>query len=203
MIRKIFLIPVLLFSAVSIAAANENPWELKRDEQGIKVYTRPVAGSPLFEYRAEMIVDAEIEKAVELYENIDGMPRWFHRCIEASAVKKVSNDEIFVYFAADLSWPFFDRDGVYRQIKTIESGSVVYTLHSAPDEYPLKKNRVRVRYLDAEWRFTPLPGGKTAVNYRTHTAPGGYIHPSLINRFVVSLPFKTFVKFRARLKAAS
>lgn len=183
--------------------ADDHPWELKRNEQGIRVYTRKVDGSPIFEFKAVMTVDENIGKVVALYENVDGLTRWFHRSIEASLVKRVSPDEMYIYFAADLPWPCSDRDGIYRQMKSVDEDSVIYDINSAPDNYPPNKNRARVLYLDAEWRFRPLPDGRTEVNYRTHTAPGGYIPPAMVNRFVVSLPFKTFVKFRNQLKAGN
>ncbi len=185
------------------ALGAEQPWHLQKDEQGIRIYTRPVEGSPILEFRAETTLEASIEDAVLLYERVDLIPKWFHRCLETQLVEQVSNVESLIYFAVELPWPFFPRDGVYRRIKSLDSstGAVVYTLHSQPDIYTWRKGRVRVVYLDAEWRFTPLPGGRTLVNYRTHTAPGGYIPPAMMNRFVVPIPFKTFVKFRALLES--
>ncbi len=201
-IIKIFFLSICvsLLCGVTLAAI-ESPWELKRNEQGIRVYTRPVAGSPLLEFRGETIVNVPVEKATAFYERENELTEWFHRSKESKLIKKISDTESLLYLAADLPWPFFDRDGIYRRVKSVDpaTGAVIYELHSAPDIYPPQKNRVRILYLNAEWRFTPLPDNRTQVNYRTHTAPGGYIPPLLLNRFVVSIPFKTLLKFRAQV----
>ena len=185
----------------SVSAAADYPWELQKDEEGITVYTRKVEGSPVLEFRGETIIDVPVEKAAAFYEQENRITEWFHRAKESRLIKKVSDTESLVYFAADLPWPFFDRDGIYQRMRSVDpaTGAVIYELHSAPDDYPPQKRRVRIVYLDAEWRFTPLPDGRTQVNCRTHTAPGGYIPPALLNRFVISLPFKTLHNLRSLL----
>ncbi|HTL47602.1 MAG TPA: START domain-containing protein [Verrucomicrobiae bacterium] len=176
------------------------PWELKRDLEGIQVSTRPVKDSPILEFQAETVIHAPLEKVIPLFEDTGRMTEWFYKCKEAQLLKQESADEANVYFAADLPWPFADRDGVYRRVKMTADGAVVYKLEAASGTYPRQKGRVRVTYLDSEWRFTPRSDGVTAVYYRIHTAAGGFIPPGVINRFTVSLPFKTLRKFRALLE---
>lgn len=205
-IKKILLFGLVcfIFSAFGLLVASEqvHPWELKKDLDGIRVFTRPVEHSPILELRGETEVDANIGAAVALYEQANRMTEWFYRSKEVKLLKTVSADEGLVYFAADLPWPLSDRDGVYRRVKSVdlESKSVIYKLHAEAGIYPKRKDRVRVNRLDGEWRFTPQPGGRTAVSYRMHTEAGGYIPAGVVNRFTVSLPFKTLLKFRTLLQ---
>jgi len=181
----------------------EYPWVLKRDMEGIKVYNRKVEGSPILEFRSEMIVTAPLDKTLAFFEQDNNMSQWFHRCKESKLVEEISPDEKRIYFAADLILPFDDRDGVYRRIKTEDpvTQTVTYTVTADNRDYPRHKHRVRIEKLTAEWRFTPIENDRTLVEYRQHSEAGGFIPPVLANLFVVTLPFKTFRKFRAALTA--
>ncbi|MBI3316427.1 MAG: hypothetical protein HYZ85_00285 [Candidatus Omnitrophica bacterium] len=197
-----FLLAGLLFYGPQTAAA-EDPWQLKMDRDGIKVYTRKVQGSPVLEFLAETQNNAPLEKATGLYEQVDRMTQWFHRSKDVLLLQENSKDEVLIYFAADLPWPLSDRDGVCRRVKSLDpaDGSVIYKINSAGDLYPRQKGRVRVPYINAEWHFTPLPEGGTSISYRMHTSIGGFIPPALVNNFTLSLPFKTLQKFRALLES--
>ena len=198
--RSIRFIFAALLLLPETAAAKEFSWQLQRDSEDIQVFTRPVEGSPLLEFKAVTVVDAPLEEAAALYENAGRMTEWFHRCKEARVLEQSPEADV-IYFAADLPWPLSDRDGVYRRVKAAKAdGSVEYRMHSERGAYPLQKGRVRVTYLDAAWHLIPLPDGRTRIEYRMHTAAGGFIPAPLVNRFSVSLPFKTLKKFRAALE---
>jgi hypothetical protein len=203
-VRKILLwsIVCFVFSATGVFAAEVHLWKLQKDLEGIQVFTREVENSPILELRGEIEVDADIERTIRLYEQTERRTEWFHRSKEAKLLKSVSASEKHIYFAADLPWPLSDRDGIYRRVKAVDSvtQSVVYTLYAEVDTYPKRKDRVRVNYLDGEWRFTPRPGGRTAISYRMHTEAGGYIPAGVVNRFTVSLPFRTLLNFRRLLQ---
>ena len=196
---------VLLLSCAACVFAREHLWELQKNQEGIKVFTRPVEGSSIYEFKAQTIVNAPLEKVAAFYERVDRISEWFHRSKEVRLLTRLSETESLVYFAADLPWPLSDRDGVYRRLRTDDKskGTVIYNLSSAGDIYPRQKGRVRVLYLNAEWRFQHLPDNRTAVHFRMHTAAGGFIPPALINTFTVPLPFKTLRNFRALVNEAA
>jgi len=199
----LFFLACFVFSASRLPASEQgHPWKLQKDLEGVQVFTREVENSPILELRGEIEVDAHVERAVSLYEQTERMTEWFHRSKEVKLLKAISAEEMLIYFAADLPWPLADRDGVYRRAKFVDSASksVTYRLHGEKDVYPKHKDRVRVNYLDGEWRFTPRPGGRTAISYRMHTEAGGYIPAGVVNRFTVSLPFKTLLNFRTLLQ---
>jgi hypothetical protein len=194
---------VLFLSAQAFAAiAKENPWVLKRNREGIQIYTRKVAGSPILEFRTVMIVNSPLEKTIEFFDEEKRIQEWFHRCAQAELVERISPDEERVYFVADMIWPFSDRDGVYRSVKATDpvNGTVIYTIFADNGDYPEQKNKVRIRYLRTEWRFTPLEGSRTRVEYQQHSGAGGFIPPLFVNIFIVNIPFKTFKNFRDLLQ---
>ncbi len=198
----LFFFGLLLVLSASATAA-EPSWQLQKDKNGIRVFTRSVEASPVLEFRAETEIHAPLGTVTSFYEQVERLTQWFYRCKEAQLLKEVSADESLVYFAADLPWPLSDRDGIYRRLKTVDTatGVVSYQLSAANDRYPAQEGRVRVEFLDAEWRFTPQPKGMTRVYYRMHTSAGGFIPVAIVNRFTVSLPFKTLRKLRSILES--
>lgn len=196
--RACFFYAAVFLLAKSAFAAE---WELRREEQGIKVYTRPVEGSPVFEFLGETVINVPVEKAAALYEDTEKLTQWFHRCKDARLLHQEEPDVRIIYFAADLPWPLHDRDGVYRQIKTTErDGTIRFQLSALKEGHAEQPHRVRVRFLDSEWSFSPAPGNKTEVRYRMHTETGGFIPPVLTNRFTVSLPFKSLRNLKRQLE---
>jgi hypothetical protein len=68
--RSAWIAAVLtVFIAVILHA--EGPWELAKDSEGIKVYTRSVPGSSANEFKGIAEVDAPIEVIVEVFKDID------------------------------------------------------------------------------------------------------------------------------------
>ncbi|MSR78454.1 MAG: hypothetical protein EXS63_09595, partial [Candidatus Omnitrophica bacterium] len=156
--KTFFLILIgFSFFGTLVAATGEYPWQLRKDREGIRVSTRSVKDSPIYELRGEMTISVSLEKVTALYEKVEQMLKWFHRAKEVKLIQNISKNESIIYFAADLPWPLSDRDGVYRRVKSIDAatGAVIYTMtYAGPDLYPKQKDRVRVVYLDAEWKFT-------------------------------------------------
>ncbi len=70
--KKMVSMAMFFFFFSSLAfvyAIQEDSWVLKKSQEGIKVYSRKLAESPILEFRSEMIVDAPLEKTVGLFEH--------------------------------------------------------------------------------------------------------------------------------------
>ena len=64
-------------------------WDLEKNKDGIKVYTRPVAGSPIKEFRGVMIVKSSMAAPIALLDKSKLAPRWIHQCKSLVTLKKL------------------------------------------------------------------------------------------------------------------
>ena len=84
---------VMLISFALSMQAQNGDWDLKKDKEGIKVYTRPLEDSALDEFKSEGIVDASVDEIVALLKDVDIMTEWVPDCIEGELLKMEDNDQ--------------------------------------------------------------------------------------------------------------
>jgi hypothetical protein len=178
--------------------AAEYPWQLSLKEDGITVYTRKVEGSPILQFKADMILDVPLDKVVSFFENEKIIPQWFHQCTRAELLEASGPDQKVLYFVVHLPWPVTERDSVFRRVRSVDktTGIVIYHATALPDRLPLAKGKVRVQALNSIWRFTPLEGGRTEIYFDQHSDPGGFIPPFIVNKLVVDMPLHSFRNMR-------
>jgi len=191
------------FVPSSVFAA-EFPWELKKNEDGIRVDVRKVEGSSILEYKGTVIVDAGLEAVARLFEEDGRMTEWFHQCSEARLIKANTPEDKVLYFVISMPWPVKDRDLVFRRVRSKDPASraVEYRTSSLPGVYPEQGGKVRMPYLKGLWRFTPLADGRTKIYYQQHSEVGGHIPAWLVNKLAVNIPFNSLAHFRRLLLKA-
>ena len=120
-------------------------WTLKRDRDGIKVYTRSIEGSEHKAVRAEMIVQASINALVGLTMDTSPCPKWAALCKRAEIVRKESETEYYVHTFNDLPWPVKDRDVVAKVTWSADAqGSISMAAKLVSGLVPEKKKVVRL-----------------------------------------------------------
>jgi hypothetical protein len=104
-----------------------------------------------------------------------------------------------------MPWPVKDRDVVFRRIRSKDAttGAVEYKSTALPEDYPEQGGRIRMPYLQAIWRFTPLESGRTELYYQQHSEVGGHIPAWLVNKLAVNIPFDSLFNFRRLLMSAN
>jgi len=177
--------------------AEQSPWQLKENLDGIPVYTRMVAGSQILEYKANVTVNAPISKVLPLFEDEKQIHRWYFQCVLSKLVEHDGPKDEIIYLILHMPWPLSSRDFVFRRTKSIDKDGVIsYTLTALPDRLPLVKGMVRVQSIKSVWIFKSLPNDRTEVSFQQHTDPAGSIPASLINKMVENTPFYSLKNFR-------
>jgi len=191
---------ILIAPSVNVFGA-EYPWELKRDEDGVKAYVRKVEGSSILEYKGRVTVDAGVEEAVRFFEDDARTPEWFYECTGSWVIREEAPGQKTLYFSIHMPWPTKDRDAVFRRVRTTDpaTGATQYKTSALPEDYPKQKGKVRMPYMKGLWIFTPLAGGGTEVTYQEHSEVGGHIPDWLVNRLAVNIPFNSLGNFRDQL----
>jgi hypothetical protein len=192
--------PLLIFAAgllLSGGASALEEWSLDKQGNGIEVYTRPVAGSGIKEFKGTAEVDADVEAIMGVLRDSAGFKNWFPNTTESKLLAREGNVS-HQYSVMGAPWPVSNRDNVLRSEWTQDeaTGVVDITIVAAPDYYPVQEGRVRVRNANGTWKLEPSGAQKTRVTFTMHLDPGGGIPTWLINTRVVETPFEALTNLR-------
>ena len=187
------LVVSLLFTQSAIAAE----WELQREENGITIYTRPVPNSGIREFKGIAEVDHNAKMILAILRDSDRFKTWFPNTPESKLVERNGNVSV-QYSVMDAPWPVSDRDNVLRSVTSHddETGQIQIQVAAAPDAYPERPDRVRVKKATGNWILEPLSDYKTRVTFQMHLEPGGGIPEWLTNARVVDSPFEALTNMR-------
>jgi hypothetical protein len=200
---KILITILFLFTFCpsGLLYAQENPWQLRKNQEDITVYTRKVDSSPILEYKADVIVNAPLPKVIALFEDEKLISRWYYQCVHSELVENAGPNEKILYIILRLPWPVTARDIVFSitRSENHSRGTISYTLAALPNRLPLAKGMIRVPYTKSVWRFTSLPKGQTEILFQQHSDPGGSIPAFLVNQLAVDTPYYSLKCFREML----
>lgn len=195
-----WIFAALLLVALPAPAAE---WTLRREDQGIRVWTRPVEGSAYQEFKGSVEAHAGSRRVLAVIQDAEHHPAWFFRCLEARELGNVSAGEGFVYSVLGLPWPFSARDSVVRwRIGEDDTGVVRITTENAPDRLPPQPRRVRVPHSSGVWEITARGPDRTEVAFQMHFEPGGSLPAWIANTAVVDMPYWTLYRLRERVESA-
>jgi hypothetical protein len=176
-------------------------WELVKEEDGIRVYTRKIEHSPIAESLGVITVDAPFSAVAALLMDADRQQEWIDSVDESRLLQRVSDREIYLYTVSRAPWPVADRDAVvYSELSQDRAGIVVIRSHATPDFQPPVEGLLRIREVDSTWKLIPRAGRKVELCYRVHSDPGGQLPAWLINSAVVNQPYNTLRNLRERVQ---
>ena len=163
-------------------------WELREEQDGIRVSTRPVPGSGIAAFRGEARVEAPLEAIVAVLMKAEDYPQWFPDCPTARELSRDGDVQVR-YAVTSAPWPVDPRDAVYRYEVTRDAaaGSARIQVDVLPDAHPEQDGHVRVREAEGRWTLTP-DGDATQIVWEMHLEPGGALPDWLINARVVDTP---------------
>lgn len=202
-IRLMLLMGLGILSASALAeidvkALSESlEWELKRDKDGVRVYTAPVPNSANAAVRSTMQVDTPLKELVALVLDTSACPSWAALCKESNIPQRSSDTEFHVYTYNDLPWPVKDRDAVTDVVWTVDAatGSAHMVAEITGGVVDPNKNAIRLTTGITSWTFTPNAQGTRVENF-AHIDPGGSVPAWMTNMLLVDSPFDTMVAMR-------
>ncbi|QQR98422.1 MAG: START domain-containing protein [Sphingobacteriales bacterium] len=189
--KRVVLILTLMMSTYIISSAQNN-WELEKEKDGIKVWTKKREGSKLKEYKGVTIVQTSVDKLLAVFKNVKAHEKLFYKCKKGSVslVKKSNDDDFYTYmvFEAPL---VKNRDAIthFKFSPPSPDGSVTIYLEAAPTLVPYKPDFVRVPEMKGYWKFAPKSNGTVEVTHQAYSSPGGGLPESMANIASVDAPF--------------
>jgi hypothetical protein len=201
MTRRLLILPLLWLCAGRPATAQKN-WELKKDQDGIRVYSRPDDSSRCNDLKVETTLPAKLSSLAALVLDTDNYPNWVFSTGKTAVLKKTGPAELYFYDLINSPWPASDRDLIVRLHLLQDSLTRVLSIKAEEmaNYIPEKKGIVRVPLSIERWTVTPLPGDKIRISYELRLDPGAAVPGWLINMFSTKGPFETFTRLRDQLK---
>ena len=195
-----FQIIFLLVFIPGLSAFAQLNWKLRKDENGIRVFTANSENSSFKSVKVECIVKSKLSQLVAFLLDIEKQHSWVYNNQSSKLLKKVSENELIFYSEIDVPWPCTDRDYIaHFVIKQVNPQLMTIDSHAEPDLLPPTDNRVRVKVSNAHWDVMPESAGKLKIVYTVHFDPCGSIPAWLINLFITKGPYQTFDRLRTGL----
>src|ERR1044071_4607800 len=99
-----------LLLLLTLTASAQPEWHLKKEEAGIKVFTKSAPNSNFKMVRVEFTINAHLAQIAAFLQDVGKQQKWIYNSENSKLVKRVSSSEIIYYSVIDLTWPCTNRD---------------------------------------------------------------------------------------------
>lgn len=193
------ILTIILFG-LSVTSYSQD-WQLKKDKEGIKCFTKPVQGSQMKAIKAETEFHCSLETCVSVLRDIPNLIELFPDCERVEKVMQTDKNQIH-YLHLNAPWPVADRDATFQLDYDYisEKDRVVVTATTVVGKYPEQKGVVRLTDGGGTWEFTRIDDEHTKLLYHYHGNPGGSIPAWLANSVAEENPFRLIQNFHKLVK---
>ena len=195
---RYFLLLTILF--ITAEASLAQAWELKKDTDSIRVFTRSVTKSPVKEYKAIASVAASADKVVAILKNVKAYPEWIDD-VEYTETFAGTENQLSFYYQMDLPWPAKNRDLCLDMAITSSDKTITVNLSSNPDLVPVNDDFVRIILVEGQWVITAIDEHNSLVEQQFLADPEGSLPKWVVNMFLVDSPYQTMKNLRAYVKS--
>ena len=74
---------LMILQTTNLTEQDNNSWELKKEDDGISVYTREVEGSAFKELKINFNVKTTLSAIIALFKDVPSYPDWVYKCKES------------------------------------------------------------------------------------------------------------------------
>jgi len=194
---------LVLFILVIIASykVDAQSWELKKNKEGVKVYTKsnPVSAFDLL--KAECDIDVDVNQLLTLIFDVSKHTQWVYNAIQSVPIARLGTFDIIYYGETYAPWPVSNRDLIIHLTAKTDSTTGICTIYGISEPYrkPLVSNKVRVTRSKSVWTLIPIDSKTTHVMYTLDIDPGGSLPAWLVNFASTEGPYLSFKKMKSIL----
>src|SRR6478609_4088465 len=149
-VGKFFLVGFLFVSH----AGWSQDWELKDEEAGIRVYTRPVENSDIKAIRVECTVEeATLSQLAAVILDIPASDQWVYATKFCRTQKVISPGEFIYHSEIEVPWPASNRDFIVRVKVDQDSTTKKMTVggENLPTYLNEREGIVRIMHTESQW----------------------------------------------------
>lgn len=193
---------LLLFCLLLQTTAQcQEDWKLKKDKNGIKVYSRKTPDFKFDELKVDCIFEGKISQLAAVILDVKNQYQWVYKTAKSELLKQVTNADLFYYSEIECPWPFHNRDLIARMTITQNTSTKILSIvaKSVDNYLPSKKNLIRVKYSNALWTITPLNNAQFKVEYKIQIDPGDGVPAWILNMFATNGPYESFKNLKDKI----
>ncbi|MDB5231291.1 MAG: lipid-binding domain protein [Chitinophagaceae bacterium] len=194
MVSLVLLIPVMSYE--------QTDWLLKKEKDGIKIFSRLSDQSKFNELKVEFTTKGSLSQLSSIILDVEKNTDWVYNTKSAMLIKKLNADEVIFYSEVALPWPMSNRD-FYSHLK-VHRDSINKTLtvdsRSMPDYLPRKNSIVRIPISQAHWLVTTA-NSELNITYILRVNPGGAVPAWVSNMFSTKGPYESFKKLKEKMES--
>ena len=191
----------IIFLLCTFFTVNAQNWQLKKDKDGVQVYTQSNPSSAFDLLKAECVINARLTEILNLIFDVDSHTAWVYNCVQSKLIKKNNLYDIVYYAETYAPWPVSNRDLVIHLKAITDSTNAQISIHGV-SEPKLKgpvEGKIRVPRSIANWKLIPINQSTTRIIYTLDIDPGGSLPAWLVNFASVEGPYLSFQKMKALL----
>jgi hypothetical protein len=199
-VGKILVSLAFICFTTATCLAQNDPCDLKRNSQGIKVYTCKTENEKFRLLKAEFtLANISIPELKKFIWDVPNYTTWQYNMTESELLSSSGENEMAYRSLVDAPWPVENRELVL-QVK-MEEGTPVTRIfiHSFDYKKPSPDDVVRVPFFDASWEVIQQDN-LLKVTYTLRIDPGGSVPAWLANLAMAEGPFLSFQKLKQQLE---
>lgn len=194
-VHFLFLFIVLFFCEPLVSQS----WSLAKEKNGVKVFTRKIAGWGIKEYKVIFQVKSSLKNVIKTLKDVPGRYQWIHNTMEVREIARPNSDVVCIYNRINAPWPVSDRDNItkfsfsYPSPKTVRIEMKVIITHA---KAPVYDGIVRIERLEGHWFITDQGNGYIEIMQQCVAEPGGNIPDWLANSAAVDSPYNSMYNLK-------
>jgi len=200
--RTVFSLYFLLFIFAGVHSYGQSECDLKKDKDGIKVYTCKSDSSKFRSLVAEFdLENTSLQTLENFLWDVDNYVNWQYNMVESGLIRKLNDHEMIYRSEIDAPWPVEDREMLvqFSVIRDQLPDELTFLIYTITYDYPQKEDVLRVPYSHATWQVK-RNGSSLHVKYMMKINPGGYVPPMLVNLAMAEGPYVSFLNLKTMIE---
>ena len=201
-LQRAFAILVSILIVLTSSIAAQGSWVLKKQQNGISVFSRNVDTLKIKELKVEFSLQSRLSDLAALILDIPHYFQWSYNTKQSYILSQVSPSDIYFYSEIASPWPASNRDLVVHLQITQDSSTKAMSIisESVPDRIPPKPNLIRVPFSKEIWQVTKDGEEKIHIEYYLAIDPGASAPAWIVNLFSAKGPLESFKALAIRIQ---
>ncbi|GAB3993930.1 START domain-containing protein [Spirosoma daeguense] len=197
----LLVIALLGMSRIGFSQVSDD-WNLEKEKDGIRVYSRNLTGNRLKELRVQCTFQGTLSALVAMLSDVENYPKLMYKTKTSRLLRRISETEMYYYIETELPWPVENRDMNVHLLFTQDpdTRALRVQINKTADEVPPQPHIVRVADWLAVWEVQPQPNQQLQIDYHCRVNPGGSLPVWLVNLTATTGPYESFKLLRKTIR---